>query len=249
MYISNAGHPYGEMANARIVAGSGVELYPAQFSPDEEQTFRQDFETLADSLQSLSRDLRDLMLADMESYLYAARLAKGSLNPDLKFVGLGASNAGQLGMQLIRAITVRNVGITSGTPVQNWIQVYTSTGWTNLFGSPTAPVSLSQTGLSGASATNLQNRVVLAFDALIDPVTSPKVSEYRLHVGPTDYPVQTISWMPLTNLFYTKLLGMVFVGKNNSFYMRGNVQPSAGQDNLQLFGLTFATGDYLLDET
>ena len=226
----------------RVVSGT-AELKPAQFSPEERQQFDSDFEILAKSLQSLSRDLSEIFLSKKGDYLFAAQVAKAQLGESLSFQGLGATAAGQLGMQLIRAITVRNPGITSGTPVMNWIQTYTSTGWTTLFS-----ISLAQTGLSGSSATDLQDKVVLAFDSVIDPTASPKIAEYDIKVGPVQYGVHSLAWMPLTNLFYAQLFGMVIVAKNGSFTMRGNVQPSPGQDNLQLFGLTFATGDYLTYE-
>jgi len=226
------------------VISGGASLEQAPFSSEEIAQFNDDFDILADSLQSLSRDLRDLFLARKGDYLQIAQIAKAQLGTHLKFAGLQATGAGEMGMQLIRAITVRNPNITSGqTPIMNWIQTYTSTGWTTLFS-----ISLAQSGTSGASATNLQNKVVLAFDSVIDPVASPKIAEYRLIVGPKSYGVHSLAWMPLTNLFYSRLFGMVFVGKNGTFTMRGNVQPSPGQDNLQLFGLTFATGDYLTYE-
>ena len=226
----------------RVVSGS-AELKPAPFNPDETRLFDYDFDLLARSLQSLSRDLSEIFLSKKEDYLYMAQVAKAQLGESLEFQGLGATAAGQLGMQLIRAITVRNSGITSGTPVMNWIQTYTSTGWTTLFN-----LSLAQTGISGSSATNLQNRVMLAFDSVIDPTVSPKIAEYDFKVGSVQYGVQSLAWMPLSNLFYGQLFGMIAVIKNGTFTMRGNVQPSTGQDNLQLLGLTFATGDYLTYE-
>jgi len=227
------------------VISGGAPQSMAPFSNEELATFNDDFDLLADSLQSLSRDLRDIMLARKGDYLQMAQIAKSALGDSLKFAGLQATASGEMGMQLIRAITVRNSGISGNqTPITNWIQTYTSTGWTQLFS-----ISLAQTGTSGSSATNLQNKVVLAFDSVIDPTPSPKIAEYRFIVGPKSYGVHSLAWMPLSNLFYGRLFGMIYVGKNGSFTMRGNVQPSAGQDNLQLFGLTFATGDYLTYET
>jgi len=223
---------------------------PTEVSLTEEETavFDRDLERLA-YMASLQADLRNLLLSDRDAFLVAAGVAKATLGTNLVFTGVSASTPAQLGMQLIRAITVRNPGITSGTPVQNWIQTYSATGWTNVFGSAATPVSLAQTGLGGSSATNLQNRVVLAFGALINPTPSPKIAEYRFHINNVDYQVHSISWQPLTNLFYAKLEGLFLITKNGSFYMRGNIQPSTGQDNTQLFGLTFATGDYLPQET
>jgi hypothetical protein len=237
-----------QVAPPLILTGGISAPSETPFLPEEIAIFDRDLERLA-YMASLSADLRNLLLSDRDAFLVAAQVAKSTLGTNLVFAGISASSPAQLGMQLIRAITVRNPGITSGTPVQNWIQSYSSTGWTNIFGSPATPVSLAQTGLGGSSATNLQNKVVLAFGALIDPTPSPKIAEYRFHVGATDYQVHSISWQPLTNLFYAKLEGMFLVTKNQSFYMRGNIQPSTGQDNTQLFGLTFATGDYLTYET
>jgi hypothetical protein len=237
-----------QVAPPLILTGGISAPTEVPFLPEEIAIFDRDLERLA-YMASLSADLRNLLLSDRDAFLVAASVAKSTLGTNLTFAGISASSPAQLGMQLIRAITVRNPGITSGTPVQNWIQSYSSTGWTNIFGSPANPVSLAQTGLGGSSATNLQNKVVLAFGALIDPTPSPKIAEYRFHVGPTDYQVHSISWQPLTNLFYAKLEGMFLITKNQSFYMRGNIQPSTGQDNTQLFGLTFATGDYLTYET
>jgi len=231
-----------------ILTGGQTSLNQMELTADELAIFNRDIRRIAE-IYSLSANLQELLLQDRDAYLVAAKVAKAAFG-GLKFAGLSAAGSAQFGFQLIRAVTIMNPGITSGTPVLTWSRIFTSTGWQNIFGSPTNPVSLAQTGLGGVSATNLNKRVVLAFGALLETAPSPPLAEYRFHVGNTDYPVQAVTWLPATNIFYAKLMGVFLIGTNGSFYMRGNIQPSANvQSNLQLFGLTFATGDYLAAET
>lgn len=237
-----------EIAPPLILTG-GAQLNQTPLTPEERKIFFRDLRRIA-QIYSLSAELSALLLEDAQAYLVAAQVAKATLGTNLVFAGLSASGSAQLGMQLIRAVTVMNVGITTGTPVLTWNRTFTSTGWQNLFGSPANPVSLAQFGLGGTSATNLNGRVVLAFSAFLETAPTPVVAEYRVHVGNTDYQVHPITWLPATNVFFARLEGVFLITKNNSFYVRGNIQPSAGvTSNLQLFGLTFATGDYLAAET
>lgn len=212
----------------------------------ESTTFYRDMHRLA-SIQSYQRDLSALLLDDLPTYIYAAGVAKGSIGTNPVFGGVAASG-NEIGMQLIRAITVRNINIASPTtPVLTWAQTYGAAGWTNVFGSATAPVNLGQAGL-GTGATNTQNRVLLAFNALVNTSVPPLVSEYRFHIQSIDYPVEAVTWEPLTNLAYVRLATPVIIQVNGQFYMRGDIQPS-GTDATQLFGITFASGDYLTYET
>ena len=224
---------------------SGNTQYPQiKPSPDEFSIFYRDFVRMS-TIYSLQRDLSELLFSDADTYASIVGIAKGSIGTNPVFRGVVAQG-GEIGFQLIRAITVENPGIASGgTPVQNWIKTYTATGWQGIFGSATSKIDLSQFGTGGSSATNTNGRVMLAFGALLNPVTSPKVSEIQITVGSLTYPIWNIDWEPAGDLFYAKLPGVVLVPVNQNFYINGNIQPSTGQDATQLFGLTFATGTYL----
>lgn len=222
-------------------------LNQVDLNPKERDIFDRDLLRIAEMV-SLERDLSKMLLDDRDAFLVAAAIAKGSIGTNPQFTGL-AANGTEIGMQLIRAITVRNPGIAAGgTPVLTWVQQFAASGWTDLFGSATTPVDLSQTGSAGSSPTNTRGRVVLAFGALLDPLI-PKAQEYRVHVGQVDYPVQSLAWMPGTNLFYAKLMGMFIIPVDGRFNMRANINPSPGQDAIELLGLTFSTGIYLFSES
>ena len=224
---------------------SGNTQYPQITpSPDELAIFYRDFQRMA-TMYSLQRDLTQLLYDDAETYAAMVGIAKGSIGTNPIFRGVSAQG-GEIGMQLIRAITVENPGISPGqTPVQSWVKNYTSTGWQGIFGSASNKIDLSQFGTGGSSATNLNGRVMLAFGALLNPVTSPKVSEIQITVGTLTYPIWNIDWEPAGDLFYAKLPGVVLIPVNQNFYINGNIQPGPGLDATQLFGLTFATGTYL----
>lgn len=246
-YVNTIAEMSGRFAKfppTTIITGATKFAY-MPLTSSEAEVFYRDIRRIA-SIQSFERDLSSLLLNDLPTYVYAAGVAKGSIGTNPVFGGLTASNT-EVGMQLIRAITVRNVGISSGSPNLTWSQTYSSDGWTNMFGSATAPVNLSQMGL-GSGATDTQNRVMLAFSGLINTTVPPLVAEYRFHVQNVDYQVEPITWEPISDLAYVRLAAPVIIQTNGTFYMRGNIQP-AGTDATQLLGLTFATGDYLTYET
>lgn len=223
-------------------------------TPEEEATFYRDLQRMA-QMYAFQRDLADLLLDDAETFESIAGIAKGSIGTNPTFNGLNAQG-NEIGMQKIRPITVMNPGIASGgTPVQSWVQNYASTGWTDLqspavsfFGSSTKKIDLSQSGTGGSSATNTRGRVVLAINALLNTATSPKVSEIKISIGSLSYPIYNIDWEPATNIFFARLPGVILIPVDGNFYITGNIEPSTGEDATQLFGLTFATGNYLASE-
>jgi hypothetical protein len=231
-----------------VYAGTDLEQLPV--TEAEETMLMQSLDRLA-FLQSQERDLSDLLLQDTDLFLYGLSVAKAQIGTDPIFKGTLAQGA-ELGLQLIRAITVMNPGITSGNPALTWIQNYASNGWTNIFGSQAQPVSLAQRGLGGNSATNEFDRVMLCFGSLINSVAIPMLAEYRFHVGQIDYDVHPITWQPAMDLQYARLFAKIVIPASTQFYMRGNIQSiggASGQDGTQLLGIAFATGDYLTSET
>jgi len=228
-----------------IIDGNS-ELAYVPLTPREVVTFEHDFRRLV-YLQAFERDLSRFLLEDLDYYLFAAGVAKGSIGTNAVVNGSTPGNA-EIGFQLLRAVTVLNVGISpGGTPDLLWPQTYGTPGWNNIFGSAAAPVDLSQTG-TGAGATNTKNIVLLCFSALLDTVTNPLIEEYRFHVQNVDYPVEPIAWELATDIAYARLSAPVLVPVNGRFYMRGNIS-AAGTDGTQLLGLTFGTGAYLTYET
>jgi hypothetical protein len=222
---------------------------PAQtpLTPEEEARFERDFERMV-KIFALERSLIDFIMEDKEHYKVACECAKAALG-NLPFMGILASGPGVFGMQLIRAVTVLNPGIAQGaTPVTTWIRNVPSTGWMDLFGSRANPVSLAQTGSGPTSATNLKDRVVLAFGGLLELSDSPKIGEVWVQLENVSYPIHNISWLPASNFYYAPLHGVYYVGKNGKFFMRGNAY-ATGTLALQLVGVCFATGDYLTLET
>lgn len=223
----------------------GAKYSQAAFSPDEQAIFYRDVARLA-AMYTLQAEVSELLLNDVDRFLLAGQVAKASIGTNPSFAGVSASG-NEVGLQLIRAVTVLSGPLAAETML--WPQSYLATGWTNVFGSATSPVDLSTTGITNDPATNLQNRTLLAFGALLDPVQSPRIGEYRFHVGPKDYGVNPLTWTAGGNLFFARLGGFVLIPVNGRFYMRGNIQPAAGIDGTQLLGFTFCTGDYLTFET
>lgn len=235
----------------KVVNGNST-IVPVPLTPAEQAVFKRDVSRLG-AMFALERPLYHLLLDDMDALMEIAGLAKASIGTNPVFGGTLASG-GEIGMQLIRAATVLSANKQNNSAqtaaVYDWVQTYSASGWTDVFGSATNPVDLSSTGISGVSVSNLQNRVLLAVVALLDPTPSPQLQEIRFHVQNVDYPVEVIAWEQATDLYYAKLQGIYMIPVNGRFYMRGNVQPSTtgGQDQTELFGLTFATGDYLTYE-
>lgn len=226
-----------------VIIASTNSLSYRQFSQIEQNIFFRDLATLAE-MPSLQRDLGDLLLKYQDVLLQAAQIATTQLSASATFAGLNATSSSQVGMQLIRAITVMNPNIQPGqTPVTSWYRVFTKTGWQPIFG----PVSTGQTGLANGGATQLQNNVALAIIGMLDTLP-PKVTEYQIQVENTTYTVESATYLPMSNIYFYKFPGLVYVGKNTSFTIYGNVQVP-GPTNLQLFGLTFAIGTYLTQQT
>ena len=235
-------------ATPRLVCGSPLkDLRQLALTDDEVAQFQTDLKRIG-GMQSFERDLTPLLLNDQDEYLYALSVAKATVGTEPTFAGVRA-HGGDLGMQLIRAVTVRNAGIAGGgTPVIVWDKAYGVAGWGDVFGSATAPVDLSQQGSSGNSATNELNRVLLAFGGLVNDKVPPLLAEYRFHLGPLDFSTQSVSWQFASDFAYAQLFGVVLIPANTRFYMRGNIQ-AAGTDGTQLYGLAFGIGDYLQAES
>jgi len=213
-----------------------------QFSDKEIQIFTRDLATLAE-MPALQRDLGDILLKYSEVLLTLAEEANAQLAPQSEFAGLAATSSSQIGMQLIRAVTVMNPNITNPANENlSWYRTFTTTGWQTIFN-----VNTGQTGLANGGATQLQNTVVLAVLGMIDTLP-PKVGEYQVKVENTTYMVETAEYLPMSNVYYYKFPGAVYVGVNTNMTVYGNVL-TTGPSNLQLFGLTFAKGSYLLQQT
>jgi hypothetical protein len=238
-------------ATTDIINGNS-QIASIALTPKEQTIFKRDLSRMG-SMYALQRPLYDLLMSDAGALMSVASLAKGSIGTNPTFTGALASG-NEIGMQLIRAATVLSNNTQNNpsktAPVYSWVQTYTASGWTNIFGSATSPVDLSSTGISTYSVTNTQNIVMIAVIALLDPTPSPQLQEVRWHVQNVDYPVETIAWQQATDLYYAKLQGIYTIPVNGRFYMRGNVQPSTtgGIDQTQLFGLAFSTGNYLTYE-
>lgn len=241
LYAAQSG--WQKVAPTAIITGSSSLSY-VPLNQKETEIFHRDYRRLI-YVQALERDLSPIFDDEELVYFYAAGIAKGSIGTNPTFAG-NTPGASEIGMQLIRAVTVLNPGIAAPPPVLSWTQTYAGAGWTNIFGSSTVPVDLSQTGVSGA--TNLQNRVMMCITALINPSVPPLVAEYRWHIQNVDYTIHPITWETVTDLSYVRLSEPIIAAVNSRFYMRGNIE-AAGTDQTQLFGITFATGAYLTYET
>ena len=241
--------PPGE--SAQLVTG-GAKVASLALTSEEQGIFKRDLSRLA-AMYSLDTPLYRLLMDDADALMAVAALAKGSIGTNPVFSGIFA-NGNEIGMQLIRAPTVlsnNTVNNAANTaPVYSWVQSYAASGWTNVFGSSASYVDLSSTGISGYPVTNTQNRVMLAIIALLDVNDVPQFQEVKFQVMNVTYPVQPLAWQGATDLYYAKLGGIYTIPVNGRFYMRGNIQPSStgGQDQTELFGLTFGTGDYLTYE-
>lgn len=237
--------------NAAVITGN-ASVASVPLTAAEQAIFTRDLSRLA-TMYSLESHLFRLLMDDAATLASVAALAKGSIGTNPTFSGIFA-NGNEIGMQLIRSATVMSNNTVNNpalaAPVYNWVQTFAASGWTNVFGSSTSYVDLSSTGIAGFPVTNTQNRVMLAIIALLDAATAPQLQEVHFQVMNVTYPVQALAWQPATDIYYAKLGGIYTIPVNARFYMRGNVQPSTtgGLDQTELFGLAFATGDYLTYE-
>ena len=231
------------------VVNGGSNIANIPLTTAEQAIFIRDLARLG-ARYSLESPLYQLLMDDAGALMAVAAMAKGSIGTNPTFNGAEASG-NEIGMQLVRAPSVLSNNTqnnpTQTAPVYSWVQTYIAAGWTNVFGSSSSFVDLSSTGISGYQVTNTNNRVLMAFIALLDPVSSPQLQEIRFHIEQVDYAVQPCAWLAASDLYYTKLDAVYMVPANGRFYMRGNVQPSTtgGIDQTELFGLTFSTGNYL----
>jgi len=211
-----------------------VNLDYEPLTAEEVAIFDRDLQRLAGYFAS-TRDLERVILEDRDIYIYAASLAKAQINVS-GFGGL-TPGSGQLGMQLIRSKTILGAA--------NWLQTFAAAGWNNLFGTSAVPIDLSSTSTTYG---NPQNRVAICIPKLFD-ITLPKFQEAWFHVGTTDYPIHSLSFMQLADLYVARLPAAVFVGRNGRFYARGNVIGNGVVSGLAPLGLTFALAEYMVSST
>ncbi|HEV2520642.1 MAG TPA: hypothetical protein VGX00_08555 [Thermoplasmata archaeon] len=232
------------LEDTRLFASGSGTLSTVPLSLAEEDAFDDNLEHLA-GIQCLPRSLGGLLLDARDLFKTCAELAKAQFDGAV-FAGSSAQGP-EIGMGLIRAATVRNVGIAPATPiVETWVQSYEIGGWTNVFGSSAAPVDLSQYGL-GSGPTYTRGRTCVLVDALIDPAVPILMTEINFNVDGVTYPVESLSWLPVVDLAYYKLPYPIFCPVDSRFVMRGNIS-GPGMDQTQLFGITYSTGGYLSGE-
>ena len=206
-----------------------VELAWENLTDKEITTFDRDLVKLAGYF-SQSRDLRTLFLQDRDTYLYAASVAKKQL--DAGFGGV-SPGSGEIGMQLIRSLTLLDAA--------NWLQTIDTAGWNDIFGTSTEPVDLGDATDYGEP----QNRVTICFPKLMD-ICAPKITEAYFGIGPTVYQIFPIGFFSIADLFVAKLPAAVYVGKNGTFYMRGNIIGNGVVEGIAPLGLTFALAEYMV---
>lgn len=216
-----------------FVAGSGASLDYDDLTAAELAVLTRDLRRLASGTTSLQREIGNLYMEDLDTYIWAAAIAKKQLA--VPFRGLLANSSGQFGFQ-----PIRSAYILSGNP-QTWIKNQSSTGWS----ASAFDVNLAT---SSGNLPNTQNRVILCAPRLANYAVTPKVNGIRFTVGPTTYPVQVLDWYKTTNLYIAKNIGALLVSKNGTFTADQLVE-FTGQDGTALFGLAFGTGDWLTYET
>jgi len=216
------------------VWASSAKLSYKPLTPDEVALFDADLARLAGYFGA-SRDLERIILEDRDIYIYALSLA----NAQIQNSGFGGFNpgSGQLGMQFIRSKTILGAA--------NWLKTFASAGWNDLWGSSSSMVDLSSTDTVYG---NPQNRVALVIPKVFD-ITLPKFQELWFHIGVTDFPIHSLSFMQLADLFVAKLPAAVFVGRNGRFYARGNVIGNGVVSGLAPLGLAFTLSEYMTGST
>ena len=218
-------------ATVSFLSGSGKAPAFTDLSDGEISVFDNDLKRLA-SLWSRQTDLGKLWLEDRDTFLWALSVAKKQLD-DLEFGGLKAIGSSTMGMQVIRP---RYINAT-----QTWIVNRATTGWA----ASAWNVNLATTT---AGAQNTQNRVVLCFTRYANYAATPKVSEIRHTIGQTTYGVEPLSWGYIGGLYLAKGIGAGLIGKNGTFTTDFNVE-FTGDDGTALWGLAFAQGDWMDEET
>jgi hypothetical protein len=217
-------------------------------SAADQLTFDADLRRIAYAA-ALERELSSLLLSDMDALLFAASIAKGQFKNLTFGGGLGS---GGFNMQIVRPSTILSSvpvaqGGGGGTIVLNWKRTFTTTGWQALFGNDSNQVSLGVTGSSTTSVTTYA-RVMLAIPYILSTGASPKFGEIRPRVLTTTYPVYVLHWLPMSDIFIAKLPGTLLALLNEFFDIECNIT-TTGDDVPQLYGLQFASFDYIVLES
>lgn len=213
-----------------ILMGRAVEPTFRPLTDKELKVFDRDLVKYAGSFFK-ARDAFSIILEDRDFYLLAAQIACDQLAAAF---GGAVPGSNEVGMQFIRPKTILGAN--------NWFRDIGLPGWNDIFGSASNPVDLSTTS---PNYGNPQNRVTVAFTKLGE-YTTPKISEVWINIGPTNYPIWPIPLWTLTDVAVTSLPYGVFVGKNEKFYMRGNVLvPNTTIATFPL-GFTFCLGSYMV---
>lgn len=231
--------------NGQISFLSGRSQIPGfiDLSQTEQSIFDADLRRIS-YMTALERDLSNLLLAERDSFLFAASIAKSQFK-NLTFGGL--LGGGGYNMQMIRPITIlSNVPVAQGggggAAVLTWKRTFAAVGWQALFGNDANQVSLGVTGVSTTAVTTY-SRVMLAAPYLLSTGSSPKYVELRPRILQTTYPVYPLHWEKFTDIFLAKLPGCLLILPNENFDFEANIG-TAGDDEPQLFGLQFVTYDY-----
>jgi hypothetical protein len=211
-----------------VVSGGG-EMAFDNLDGKELQVFDRDLKKIF-GYYALARELRDIFLEDRDIYLYTACVAKKALG--VRFGG-AVPGSGEFGMAIVRPKLILGA--------DSWFRSITSSGWQNYFGSSGSPVDFSTTSTTYG---NPQNRVLAVFPKLVD-FCLPKVGEVWFHVRTTDYPIWSVRFMQVSNVYVANLPAAPLIVKNGQFYMRANIDARGVNEGLALGGLMFATAEYL----
>ena len=220
----------------------------SDLGPQELAIFDSDLRRIS-YMQALERDLSNIMIAERDTYLFAASIAKAAFR-NLTFGGLlggGGFNFAFLRPNPILSSVTAADGGGGGAAVLSWKRTFTTTGWQALFGKDTDQVSLGITGSSTTTVTTYQ-RVMLAVPYLLSTGTSPRFVEIRPRVLQTTYPVQTLNWLKMTDIYLTRLSATLLNLPNEYFDIEGNIS-TTGDDEPQLLGIQYVTFDYAVLES
>ena len=243
------------MANYNLITGKLQNLQSTPLTQDEMAAFNRWFNRLVAQKTEIDLDIAASFEKQKDFYSFCATVAKSYFaTNNLPFVP-EEPTSGTFGVRELLPVDLGANAIVWGTPpataaFHSWAQALTvaaANGWTNLFGTPAAPITPSNTQsyhslLAFHSLISWQPGTrILALKHTVNAYTYPEVSVEQ--EAKIDKPFKTFKLIPLEGDFLIHPTGTF----NTRLELEKNVFANAETytEQLALLGLVFAEYSYL----
>jgi hypothetical protein len=245
------------MPNFNLITGKLQNLQTTPLTPEEVTAFNRYFNTLVAQKREIDMDIAMSFEKQKDFYAFAATVAKSyfAVN-NIPFVP-EEPTSGTFGVREILPQDIGNVPSWTVTPVvstiHSWAQALTvaaANGWTNLFGTPAAPVTPS----------NVQSyHSLLAFHSLISWQPGTRIMAIKHQVNSYTYPEVSVEQAakidkPFKTFKLIPLEGEFLIHPTGSFNTRIELEKvtfansETYTEQLAILGLVFAEYAYLNTE-